>query len=67
MLFKERIAEAIKFSGLTQKEIAKELEISEGNITNWKKGTNYPSLEVLYKLCKILDESSDYLLGLDDK
>lgn len=67
MLFKERIAEAIKFSGLTQKQIAEKLQISEGNITNWKKGSNYPSLEVLYKLCVILDESSDYLLGLDEK
>ncbi len=25
-----------------------------------------PSVEVLFKLCKILDESADYLLGLED-
>lgn len=67
MLFKERITEAIKFSGFTQKQIADKLGISEGNITNWKKGENLPSLDILYKLCVILDESSDYLLGLDDK
>ncbi|MCH5163404.1 MAG: helix-turn-helix transcriptional regulator [Clostridiales bacterium] len=66
MLFKERISYAIKSSGLTQKEIAKELNISEGNITNWKKGENLPSIEILYKLCILLNESSDYLLGLDE-
>lgn len=66
MKFKERVAIAIKESSYTQKELAKLLEISESNITNWKKGTNLPSVETLYKLCKILGESADYLLGLVD-
>lgn len=64
--FSERIAESIKSSGYTQKEIAKMLNISESNITNWKKGDNLPSIDILYKLCVILHESADYLLGLDD-
>lgn len=64
--FSERIAESIKSSGYTQKDIAKMLNISEGNITNWKKGDNFPSIDILYKLCVILHESADYLLGLDN-
>lgn len=67
MLFKERLSEAIKGSNLTQKQIAQALNISEGNITNWKKGENLPSLEILYKLCILLNESADYLLGLEDE
>ena len=67
MLFKERIIDAMKSSGLTQKQIAKELNISEGNITNWKKGENLPSIDILYRLCILLNESSDYLLGLEDE
>lgn len=67
MLFKERIIEAIKESKYTQKEIAKKLNITESNITNWKKGDNLPSIEILYKLCILLEESSDYLLGLEDE
>lgn len=63
-VFKDRIAEAIKYSGYTQAYIAEYLNISEGNITNWKKGDNYPSVEILIELCKLLDESADYLLGL---
>ena len=67
MLFNKRIAEAIKNSNYTQKQIATILNISESNITNWKKGENLPSLDILYKLCILLDESADYLLGLEDE
>lgn len=67
MDFKNRISEVIKQSNYTQKEIAQKLNISEGNITNWKKGENYPSLDLLYKLCILLEESADYLLGLEDE
>lgn len=66
MRFKERISETIKNSQYSQKEIAKYLGISESNITNWKNGENLPSVEILYKLCVLLEESSDYLLGLQD-
>lgn len=67
MLFSERIAEEIKISPYSQKQIAQLLGISESNITNWKKGENLPSVDILYKLCQILEVSSDYLLGLEDE
>ncbi|MGN1062671.1 MAG: helix-turn-helix domain-containing protein [Candidatus Scatosoma sp.] len=67
MLFSQRITEAIKASKYSQKQIAQILNISESNITNWKKGENLPSVDILYKLCLILEESSDYLLGLEDE
>ena len=66
MLFSQRIKEAISESQYTQKQIAQKLCISEGNITNWKKGDNFPSIEILYKLCVLLNISADYLLGLED-
>ena len=66
MKFSERLVVELKSSTLTQKEIAEKLHIDAANITNWKKGTNIPSLEVFYQLCKILDVSADYLLGLSD-
>ena len=67
MKFSKRISEAIKQSGKTQKQIATFLNIKEGNITNWKKNENFPSLEIFYKLCIYLDCSADYLLGLEDE
>ncbi len=66
MKFSERLGVELKASGLTQKEIAEKLHINPANITNWKKGINIPSLEVFYELCKILDVSADYLLGLSE-
>lgn len=67
MNFSERISETIKQSNYTQKQIAQILNISESNISNWKKGENLPSVDILYKLCILLDESADYLLGLEDE
>ena len=67
MLFHERISEVIKASEYSQKEIAKILHISESNITNWKKGENLPSVDILYRLCILLKESADYLLGLENE
>lgn len=66
MKFKERITEELKTSTYTQKQIAKLLNISEGNISNWKKGTNIPSITILFELCQLLNISADYLLGLSD-
>lgn len=65
MKFQERIVEELKFTQYTQKEIAQKLGISEGNITNWKKGTSLPSLEVFFELCELLNVSADYLLGIE--
>ena len=65
-LFASRVSELLAFCGKSQKEIAAELGIAEGNLTNWKKGENFPSLDVLFRLCLLLDESADYLLGLKD-
>lgn len=67
MQFSERIKYVLDESQYTQKQIAQLLNISEGNITNWKKGDNLPSIDILYKLCLILKVSSDYLLGLENE
>ena len=67
MLFSERITEAVRQSNLTQKQVAEKLNIAESNITNWKKGENLPSVDILYKICILLDESADYLLGIEDE
>ena len=66
MKFQERFLVELKGSGLTQKQLAEKLNIDNSNITKWKRGENIPSLEVFYQLCKILDVSADYLLGLTD-
>ncbi|MDE7264957.1 MAG: helix-turn-helix domain-containing protein, partial [Clostridia bacterium] len=37
------------------------------NITNFKAGRTYPSIETLYLICECLEVSADYLLGLEDE
>ena len=66
MRFCERFSLELKSNGITQKELAQKLNVDPSNITNWKKGLNFPSLEMFYQLCKVLDVSADYLLGLID-
>ncbi len=66
MKFQERITEELNTCSLTQKEIAEILHIDPANITNWKKGKNVPSIQILYELCRLLNVSSDYLLGLEN-
>ena len=65
-MFKERFIEALKNSGYTQTEIANKIHVSKQCITDYKKGKTVPSVDTLILLCKLLDVSADYLLGLSD-
>ena len=67
MKFTERFNELLKISGKTQVEIAKEINVSKQCVTDYKSGKSYPSLETLCLICRCLDVSSDYLLGLSDE
>ena len=64
MEFTKRFNEILKQCGKTQVEIAKALNVSKQCVNDYKTGKSMPSLETLYALCKFLDVSSDYLLGL---
>ena len=66
MKFCERFILELNTNGMSQKELAQKLNVDASNITNWKKGLNFPSLEIFYRLCQVLDVSADYLLGLVD-
>lgn len=64
--FSKRLRETIKNSGLTQSELAKMINMSQGVVNNYCTGKREPSLIVLKEICRVLNESSDYLLGLKD-
>ena len=66
MKFTERFNEILKQSGKTQVEIANTLNITKQCVNDYKTGKSVPSIETLYSLCKFLDVSADYLLGLTD-
>ncbi len=51
----QKLAEAIKQSGLTQTEIAKKLNITQSCIAHYIKGDIMPALDTFANLCIILD------------
>ena len=59
-----RLREAIKYSNISQKEIAKKLGINPSTVSKYMKQDKYPSLDTFANLCKILDVSADEILGL---
>ncbi|MGF2924903.1 helix-turn-helix domain-containing protein [Lactococcus garvieae] len=65
--FGEKLKAVRKSKGLTQLELAKRLNASKGAISAYEQGITYPSVDVLIKICDILDTSSDYLLGISDE
>ena len=66
MEFTKRFNEALKACGKTQTEIAKELNVSKQCVNDYKTGKTVPSIQTLYLLCKVLDVSADFLLGISD-
>lgn len=66
MIFKDRFNEALTQTKLKQKEIAERCGIHPSCITQYKNGESEPTLQTLFDLCKVLNVSSDYLLGLSD-
>lgn len=51
---------------LNQVEMAKALGVSKQCVSNWENDNVLPSIEMLVKIAKFFNVSSDYLLGLDD-
>ena len=60
----ERIIYYREIAGLSQKELAEKLGISNQRLNNWEKDANMPSAEYYRPLCDILNVSADDLLGL---
>ncbi len=64
--FGERLKECLKTAGISQSELARNIKMSQEVVNNYCCGKREPSLDVLVLICKFLNESADYLLGLKD-
>ncbi|MCI8604788.1 MAG: helix-turn-helix transcriptional regulator [Ruminiclostridium sp.] len=49
---------------MTQKELAKILYVTDSTISHYEQGINVPTTEMVIKLAKIFDVTTDYLLIL---
>lgn len=59
----ERIKNARRLAGMTQKELAAMLGVASSMIGQYEIGARKPKLDTVQKIAKALDVSSDYLLG----
>lgn len=66
VLFNERLKELRIDKGLSQFELAKDLEVSQRSISSWETGFRQPDFETLGKIAKYFGVTTDYLLGLDE-
>ncbi len=57
------IQELRKENGLTQKELASQIGISDKTISKWENGNSVPDTSMLLSLCKALDISVNELLS----
>ena len=63
---KERLKELRLERGLTQKQVADYLGISDRGYGYYEAGRREPSIECLKKLCDLFEVSADYLIGRSD-
>lgn len=63
---KTKLKELRKETKLTQKEVANILGISTTAYAGYEQGYREPSIDILIKICKFYNISSDYLIGIED-
>lgn len=61
--FGELLSELRQDHGMTQKELAKVLYVSDGTISNYENGVHYPDVEKLMDIADFFGVTTDYLLG----
>ena len=61
----ERLRAARREKGLTQTELAEKLGITQKSYQRMETGTHDLKMSTIYKICKTLDVSADYILGLN--
>lgn len=63
-MLSKRIYELRISFGWTQVQLAQKLSITKQTVSNWENDNIQPSIDMLVKLSKTFNVSTDYLLGL---
>lgn len=61
----ENLKKARKASGMTQKDLADQLQVYPKDISRWENGERTPSAMALRKICAALGASADEILELN--
>ncbi len=65
--FGTRLKELRKQLSLTQEQLAERLQVTKSIISAYESQTRFPSLDMLIKLSKTFNVTTDYLLGVNKK
>ncbi|MEE1245009.1 MAG: helix-turn-helix transcriptional regulator [Acutalibacteraceae bacterium] len=65
-ILSKRLKQCRKEKGYTQGQVAIYCDITEKTYQNYELMTREPKLEILIRLSKVFNVSTDYLLGLTD-
>lgn len=61
----ERISELISQKGMTQRELASMVHVTDVSMSRYVKGERIPKGPIIANIAKALNTTSDYLLGQD--
>jgi len=64
--FSETLSSLRREKGLSQRNAAAELGISQALLSHYENGAREPKLEFVVKACNYYDVSADYILGRSD-
>ena len=65
-MLNERIRELRLAAGFCQVELAEKLGVSKQSVSNWENDNIQPSIEMLVKISRIFNVSTDFILGEDN-
>ena len=65
-MYGERLRELRCEKGLTQKQLAEKLNISQKSLSKYERESLDLSTELIVRICRYFQVSADYPLGLDD-
>lgn len=65
-IFAERLKDLRIERELSQRELAKLLNVSHSAVAQWESESRSPNAEAVVALAKFFEVSADYLLGLSD-
>ena len=61
----QRIIEMRTALGWSQVELAKRLRVAKQTVSNWENENIQPSIEMLVRLAKLFNVTTDYMLGFE--
>lgn len=66
MTFQEKLVRELEIQKITPYKLAKDTGLTKQSISNYINGKQQPTIDKFVIICKYLDVSADYLLGLTD-